>query len=315
MCEGSNFTVVLEFTPEKYPQQLFKPHSLLKCLQCGLVFLHPHPSKEEVNAFYAPTYYTQNWQTEYAKTTLYRSNREKIFYFLRRNPLQLVVKLIRRIFTERSRFLKHNSRFLDIGCGNGVFLLNLAREAKKLGYAMELFGQDIVLPQHVAFQEHHITLRCGDFHEIKFPDEYFDFLTAHHSIEHLSDASAVFKEIYRIAKKGAQIAIEVPNIDSFSFKVFKEYWSGIAMVGHLFYFSPATLRKYAQQAGFLVKKLRHVEDSETFLFSLLRKMGMKEEKVERLARNPLLNLLFMPFVQLLNILRLGDTIEIILVKS
>ncbi|MCL5733620.1 MAG: class I SAM-dependent methyltransferase [Patescibacteria group bacterium] len=315
LCEKSRSKTILEFLPKDYHGQVLQKHTLEKCLSCGLIQLEPKPSQEENTVFYGPNYYTQNQQTEYAQKMLYRTNKEKVLYLLRRNPFQLISKFIKRILSERTRFLKNGSRLLDVGCGNGVFLLNLARATKKRNYSMELSGVDIFPPDNKALENHGIRLFGGGFTVNKFPPGYFDFIVAHHSIEHFDNPADIFNELYKITKKGGLLALEVPNIASFSYAVFKKYWSGIATIGHVFYFSPKTLKDYVRRAGFKIIKIRFTEDPETFLFSLLRKLKIKESKVEIIARNPILNIIFWPGVELLNLFKIGDSIEIILTKE
>lgn len=314
LCGKSLFKRILNSIPSDYPDKLPQSFNMEKCISCGLVFLNPKPSKEDLNLIYQPNYYPQNWQTKYAKTMLYKSNKEKVFYFLKKNPFQLINKVLRRIFSERSHFLEDKSRLLDIGCGNGVFLLDIARAVKKRGYKMKLYGVDIIVPKNSIFKDYNINLIREGLEKTNFPDNYFHFITGHHVIEHFNNPLNVFKNIYRITKPKGIIALEAPNINSFSFKFFKKYWVGIAIPSHLYYFSTETIKQYAQKTGFKVKKIRYVEEAETFLFSLLRWLKIKEDKVNYLARNSFLNLIFFPFVQLLNIFRIGDTIEIILEK-
>ena len=314
LCNSSSFKPVLQSLSSDYPDKLPQKFNIDKCASCGLVFLNPQPTAEDLKLVYQPNYYPQNWQTEYAKTVLYKSNREKAFYFFKKNPFQLAVKILRRIFSERSHFLKDKTRFLDIGCGNGVFLLDIARSAEERGYKMKLFGTDVVVPFNPVFKDCGIELIQKDFKETNFPDNYFDFVTAHHVVEHFSNPLKAFKEIYRISKKGGVVAIEVPNINSLGFFLFKKYWVGFAIPAHLYYFSAKTLMECAQQAGFKVKKTRYVEEAETFLFSFLRWLKINEDSVNYWARNSFLNLIFTPFVQILNISKQGGIVEIILEK-
>ncbi len=49
-----------------------------------------------------------------------------------------------------------------------------------------------------------------DMHALKFPDAHFDAIYSSHSLEHAYDAQQVIREITRVARNGAVVAIEVP---------------------------------------------------------------------------------------------------------
>ena len=304
----------MTFASEDDPGRVLQTHTLQKCTACGFVSLHPVPTQEELDAFYRPSYYTQNWQTDYAQNVLYRPNSEKIKRLFKKNPLQLLVKLHRFTCTDRTRFFKDQSTLLDIGCGNGVYLLNVSRAAQARGIRMKLYGLDINPPVHQELLGHDITIKQGSFESEIYPNAYFDFVVSHHAIEHLRDPEKIFQKIFSILKVGGKAALEVPNASSLSFKLFGKKWSGISYIGHLYYFSPRTFRDLAENAGFRVLKIRYTEDAETFLFSLLRLLRVPEEATEKLARSAFLNVLFIPVVVVLNFFKVGDNIEIILQK-
>jgi len=71
-----------------------------------------------------------------------------------------------------------------------------------------------------------------------FPDNHFDYIQAIHTIEHVSFEKkvSVIEEIWRIAKPGAQVHIEVPNAYSawaWCDPTHKSAWAA----GNMFYFS------------------------------------------------------------------------------
>lgn len=49
-----------------------------------------------------------------------------------------------------------------------------------------------------------------DMHRMTFPDAHFDVIYSSHSLEHAYDAAQVIREIIRVARDGAVVAIEVP---------------------------------------------------------------------------------------------------------
>jgi ubiquinone/menaquinone biosynthesis C-methylase UbiE len=49
-----------------------------------------------------------------------------------------------------------------------------------------------------------------DMHKLEFDDATFNFVFSSHSLEHSPEPGTVIKEIYRVAKNGAYVLIEVP---------------------------------------------------------------------------------------------------------
>lgn len=49
-----------------------------------------------------------------------------------------------------------------------------------------------------------------DMHQLKFPDSHFEVIYSSHSLEHAYDAAQVIREMIRVARDGAVVAIEVP---------------------------------------------------------------------------------------------------------
>src|SRR6266508_1450314 len=49
-----------------------------------------------------------------------------------------------------------------------------------------------------------------DMHEMSFPEDSFDVVYASHALEHSYDAERVVREIGRVARDGAVVAVEVP---------------------------------------------------------------------------------------------------------
>lgn len=63
--------------------------------------------------------------------------------------------------------------------------------------------------------------------------------------------------MYRVLKKGGNLIIGVPNIDSFLAKLGKELWSDLDVPRHLFHFNPITIKNLLNKTGFLVENISH----------------------------------------------------------
>lgn len=88
---------------------------------------------------------------------------------------------------------------LDVGCGRGHWLQTLAKRTK-----LKLTGCDLKTPK----PDQRITYVQGSINKLPFPDNSFDIVTCHHTIEHLRDLPTAIAELKRIARK--QLIIATP---------------------------------------------------------------------------------------------------------
>jgi ubiquinone/menaquinone biosynthesis C-methylase UbiE len=102
--------------------------------------------------------------------------------------------------------LPPNSRMLDLGCGEGGLLRNLALKLPTL----DLHGCDVQrpvdLPANVVFKQTNFDLA-----ELPYSDDYFDFIVMQHVLEHLEKPIPAIAQVLRILKPGGRVFIEVPS--------------------------------------------------------------------------------------------------------
>ena len=94
---------------------------------------------------------------------------------------------------------------IDIGCGTAVFAIELCRHSKLKIYAVEK-EKAIYEVAHMNIEKEELTDRIipvlGDANNLPFEDEFADFLISRGSYHCWEDKVRVFKEIYRVLKKG-----------------------------------------------------------------------------------------------------------------
>ena len=94
---------------------------------------------------------------------------------------------------------------VDVGCGTGVFAIELCRHSKLKIYALEK-EKAIYEVARMNIKKERLTDRIipvlGDAYELPFENEFVDFLISRGSYHCWEDKVRVFKEIYRVLKKG-----------------------------------------------------------------------------------------------------------------
>ncbi|WP_417848781.1 class I SAM-dependent methyltransferase [Thalassoglobus sp.] len=208
------------------------------CTGCGLVFISPIPTAEEVAEYYAKEY-----RLKYKGVV--QPKRKHIYRAGKRALLRL--PLI-------EEFAKPGQRVLDIGSGGGEFVYLL----KSKGFAASGIEPDEGYGGF-SIQEYGIDVKIGPFDETMFEPDSFDVVTANHVVEHLRDPLTVFQGIWKGLKKGGHLIVEVPNVES-KYHTPCNRWH----FAHIFNFNTDTMENLGRRAGFevvrtdLVSKSVHV---------------------------------------------------------
>ena len=108
---------------------------------------------------------------------------------------------------EEDRF----SRFLDLGCDDGVFTMDIA---KVLG-TRSIFGVDIVDSSIEKSRRKGVVVSKFDLNErFDFKNNSFDVIHANQVIEHITNSDSFLSEIYRTLKPGGYAVISTENTSS-----------------------------------------------------------------------------------------------------
>ena len=105
-----------------------------------------------------------------------------------------------------------NKKFIDMGCGNGDFLIFLKKYFDKTKIDIKLKGIDYS-PSEVKEAKHMgLDVEQSNFEEgIKLKDSY-DVAYAGEVIEHLYNPDLLLSETNKILKNGGYVIITTPNL-------------------------------------------------------------------------------------------------------
>jgi len=146
--------------------------------------------------------------------------------------------------------LDRESAVLDVGCGNGRFL----------GLVRRMFGATVtgVDFRDVAglAERKEITFRRGRFHEQAFGSRRFDLITMWHYLEHDHDPAGTLLRARELLGQDGVLAVEVPRLDSLTWRLFGPRWPGLQAPQHLTLFSRASLLALLRRSGFEVMEYR-----------------------------------------------------------
>ncbi len=199
---------------------------IVKCRGCGFVFLNLRPADSEIPGFYPPDFNRRD-----------RSLCYKIVAPFFRAAQRQTVRLFKQY--------KKVGRTLDIGCGNGEFVSVMLNE----GY--DAFGVEQNTGA-AGFADKSVAGRIlyKDISECGFPKETFDIITMFHSLEHIYNLEALFRQIKRIIKDDGLLYSCVPNTDFFEFSLFGPFAYNLEVPRHAYFFNRRTLSKFLSKFGF-----------------------------------------------------------------
>lgn len=213
---------------------------VVQCQICGLLYINPRPSPEEIGKFYPETY---SWkETLEADSFLARWIRrlEKGYrYHLLKDEVSKVLKITG----------KSSGKILDVGCGTGD-RLDVFKSRGFKTYGVETSDSANYAKDHLK-----LNVIKGDLFSANWPDHFFDIVTLYNVLEHIHNPIQVCNEIHRILKKDGFLVIQVPNKDSFQCKIFKKRWAAFDVPRDLYYFGLETLRSLLKKTGFNLLKV------------------------------------------------------------
>lgn len=145
-------------------------------------------------------------------------------------------------------------RLLDAGCGEGRHCFgSLYRGATVVGLDLDLDAMREASKNLRARGAAHGRMGAmlqGDAFRLPFADASFDRIICSEVMEHVHDYSAAIRELHRVARPGAKIAITIPTATSehLYLRLGDEYFESPG--GHIRIFRPRDLAEAMAGAGF-----------------------------------------------------------------
>lgn len=132
--------------------------------------------------------------------------------------------------------MKHGIKALDIGCGTGFPMIELAT---RLGKESEVFGIDPwdkaierIKEKIELYEIKNARTVQGVAESLPFENDFFDLIVSNNGINNVQDLDKTLSECYRTLKAGGQFVFTVNLPDSLIefYNVFEEVLSGLGML-------------------------------------------------------------------------------------
>lgn len=226
----------------------------LECGQCGCVQLLQIPP--DMGRYYPANYYSFDQHGTLA--TFLR--RRRVRHALQRP--NLIGWLLSELIVPHDALLAlkrinppRDAAILDVGCGSGRLLLDLAW----MGYR-NLIGVDPFVPQDIV----HPTGPKVFKRRIQDLDGSYDLVMLHHSFEHMDQPQAVLAAVHRLLRPGGHVIVRIPVASSFAWREYGVNWVNLDAPRHFFLHTFASMGLLAQQAGLELQETRHEGNTELF---------------------------------------------------
>ena len=247
--------------------------SLVKCNECQLVYLNPRPNIDSISMHYSRDY------DFYKKNSFIKSQINILINFL--TKFRFILKIIDFIPNiKMKKFIilrilpklkypfqfKQNTKFLDIGCGNGEnihywsdkYSVNNLKSYVKHVYAIE--------PSETAFDDINLPSdRKKKFLE-SFDDIKFDHIRMNWSLEHVHKPSEYFSYISKYLAEDGKFLLCIPNYDGIIYKIDP---ANVEVPIHLYHFTQSTIKKYCDKNKLKIDFIKTFSYPGMYYFSSL----------------------------------------------
>jgi SAM-dependent methyltransferase len=301
-CQGTRSLVVHSDLPDRMLNGLETRTTLVRCINCGLVYQNPRPTLSEMGAFYPDDY--ECYQDVTSEPNASWLMQQAYTYGLKKR-LAAVQRW------------KKGGRLLDVGCASGVFLHFVQSHPEWSVNGIEISPT----AAEYARGKYGLDVFTGTLEDRSFPENSFDAVTLWDVLEHLHEPLESLHEVFRVLKPGGIVVSRVPNGNSWDANLFGKYWAGIDAPRHLFVFDQSTLSKIFCQAGFTPLTFSTNGGSyPTFLFSLRfyladklhqPELGKSDHTWIRFLYSPVARLISAPLFSLSGIFKHGPLMIVV----
>lgn len=220
-----------------------EPFAIVQCKRCGLLFLNPRPTPEEMGRYYPYSQYKDEF------TPAIEDEPSVVTRFNRRYHMERLCRAVERV--------KRAGRLLDVGCATGNFLAGMRRRGdwrvcgvepneEAARYARDRFGLEVF---------------SGELSAAGYAERSFDVVTLWNVLEHLHAPVETLSQIRRLLKEDGVLILSVPNADSLDARIFGDCWIGLDPPRHLYDLTSRTLSQLLSKAGLQTSATRFVTGS------------------------------------------------------
>ncbi len=286
-----------------------KIFQIYKCFECKAEFINPMPRFEELSNYYPKNYYSYEGKTgesffERVKTNIVKKAFERKQLGIKDN---LLVLLFKGKFSGLPLYRKKDGAFLDIGCGSGKNLKILKK------YGWDTYGIELDEDAVKYAQSQGLKVQKANLQSVKF-NRKFDLIRIWHVFEHLNNPIESIKKIASLLENDGEIMMAMPNTRSLARIIFRNNWYGLDVPRHVVNYRPSILYKLFESNGLECVEIKY-SSCGSFVGSISNFLRKKFNYKNNLINIFLISLIFYPLDFISDLLKLGDTIFLVVRKK
>ena len=290
------------FSARRLPDRIH--YRMVRCKNCNLVYSTPILEYDKIEKLYKKSFTSYNEHLENLKET-YGYYLRELDKFRKSKLETLNSKQYQNTKDRKSKHfgnlkLKNSNLFrtsdlefrisqqrklLEIGCGNGFFL----EEAARQGY--EIYG---VEPGKASVAKAKLGIKKNIINDIfksgQFKKNFFDVICCFQTFDHIPNPNEILVECYKILKKGGLMLFLNHDVGALTNRLMGEK-SPIIDIEHTYLFDKKTMRKIFEKHKFKVLEVKSSFNIHHLSYWL--------------QLFPLPNFLKLPFIKFLNLTGLG----------
>lgn len=166
--------------------------------------------------------------------------------------------------------LRRTWSVLDVGCGNGIFLLWLGRAGFNNVVGLDPYIEgDRALPEGVKL------FRRSIFDET----DTYDFIVLNHSFEHMPEPGRVLTALCGRLRDRGMVMINMPVV-GFAWREYGIHWWNLDSPRHFYLHTRQSLQTVCQKAGFEIAEAVYASTYWQFVGSDLLRKGFTRQQIE-----------------------------------
>jgi len=233
LCESGDSRLFLPIAVSRGPAA--GSYELRQCTACELIFVEPRLADSLLATLYDQDFYfSTGWP--------YRGFAEWVMREIQRTRQRRV-----------QRYMPSGS-LLDIGCGDGRFVRHMAGQGWR-ATGIDFSAAALTLAQS---QDSAARFLYGSLFDHDFEPGSVDLVTLWQVLEHIGEPREFLARCHDLMRPGGVFVAAVPNIEGLSARLTGGRWWGLDVPRHLVHYSPRTLCRGLEEAGFTVMKVNHL---------------------------------------------------------
>lgn len=250
-----------------------KSYDYYKCLNCGFRFIHPIPSKQEIEKFYNTSRVITNLSEAISKNI---KKFEKETTSPKKDNFNNIIKSVTKVVN------KNPLNILEIGSGYGYFVHYM----NSLGHHAQ--GTEVTKDYAAAVNSvinGNVVYLDNQPISSHFQQKQFDFVYLEHVFEHVMHPEEILSEIEKIISNQGVLVMSVPNSDSLWSKIKGKRWPWATPPDHLYYYNlkslEAILSKYnfkilsSEIGDYYFRSIYQMYSLHPYINFIRKKLGLK----------------------------------------